>query len=383
VAGDRLPLLRGRVSFVDTYESPQRGGSPPRLPSLDPRAHRQALVKQLDEIERQVNEREETARDEVASRELIAVRCGPDWELAPEQLDDARSDARFVGVVPETGTVLLDVADSHLTYLREKIDNFADDSRVRVKEKEGKSTTHRDKERAIAPIESVDLARLGDVSGAQLRASTLVEDRPYWLEVSCRGGYRRPLSETENSRSQVTRQLHRIGAAQTLEEFIGPEQVYFFIRLTSRQLESLREATDCIYEVDLAPPPIRDLRLLEDATTTDIQGFSLEPPPTDAPSIVLLDSGIATAHPLLKEAILSATTAGPEIPSPEDTYGHGTKMAGIALHRNLGASIEHGSATAPHWIQSSRLLVAPGLGTAADENYEKWPVLTRIMHEAA
>src|SRR5262249_17043493 len=28
------------------------------------------------------------------------------------------------------------------------------------------------------------------------------------------------------------------------------------------------------------------------------------------------------------------------------------------------------------WLQSSRLLVTPGQGTAADDNYEKWPVLT-------
>ncbi len=51
-------------------------------------------------------------------------------------------------------------------------------------------------------------------------------------------------------------------------------------------------------------------------------------------------------------------------------------MAGIALYQDLGAAIERGSAEAGHWLQSSRLLVQPGAGTAADENYEKWPVLT-------
>ncbi|MBI2395718.1 MAG: S8 family peptidase [Deltaproteobacteria bacterium] len=107
----------------------------------------------------------------------------------------------------------------------------------------------------------------------------------------------------------------------------------------------------------------------------DLADFALGQPQEDAPSVVLLDTGIATGHPLLKSAILTATTAGPEIPSPEDTYGHGTKMAGLTLYRDVGAAIERGSAEAPHWLQSSRLLIAPGYGTAADENHEKWPVL--------
>lgn len=148
------------------------------------------------------------------------------------------------------------------------------------------------------------------------------------------------------------------------------------MRLTRTQLDELRKATDCIYEIELAPQPLRDLKLLDDLTTKDVANFALKQPHEDAPSVVVLDTGIATGHPLLKSAILTATTAGPEIPSPEDTYGHGTKMAGLALYRDVGAAIERGSADAPHWLQSSRLLIQPGYGTAADDNYEKWPVLT-------
>ncbi|MCP4660892.1 MAG: hypothetical protein GY856_36285, partial [bacterium] len=301
--------------------------------------------------------RSTTARDELAAREIIAVRPAPDTQLAPGQLDDARADARLLGEVPETGTALLDVASPHLRYLRKKLDSFADDTRVKTKtHKDGSTTIRRKNERAVAPVDSVALAELDDVRGPRLRAETLVEERAYWFEVTCRGGYRRPAPETEGSRVQIARQLHRIGAGQTLDEFIGPEQVYFFVRLTRQQLEALRAATDCIYEVELAPPALRDLRLLEDIGTKDVKDFSLRQPDADAPAVVLLDTGIATGHPLLNPAILSATTAGDVIPSPEDTYGHGTKMAGIALYSDVGAAIERGSAEAPHWIQSSRLL---------------------------
>lgn len=336
-----------------------------------------ALTQQLDEIARQVKARAENARDELAQREIIAVRPATNAQLVPDQLDDSRTDARLVGVIPDTGTVVLDVASADLEYLREKLDAFADDSKVKTRTaKDGTVTTQRRNERAIAPVGSLGLAELGDLSGAQLRAEAPPADRACWFEIGCRGGYRNPPEDTTNSRAQVARQLHRLGASQKLDDFQGPEQVYFFVRLTGTQLEELRKATDCIYEIELAPQPLRDLKLLDDLVTKDIADFALGQPHADAPAVVVLDTGIATGHPLLKAAILSATTAGPEIPSPEDTYGHGTKIAGLALHRDLGAVIERGRAKATHWLQSSRLLIAPGYGTAADDNHEKWPVLT-------
>jgi hypothetical protein len=256
-----------------------------------------------------------------------------------------------------------------------KVNDFADDARTKTKtEEDGTITIHRAKERAVAPIESIGIADLGDLRGPRLRAETLIDTRPYWFEVACRGGYRRPLAETQDSRAQIARQLYRIGAGQKLQEFVAPEQVYFFIRLTREQLDQLRSATDCIYEIELAPPSIRDLYLAEDTGTKQLGDFELLPPPDDAPSVVILDTGIATAHPLLEAAILSASHVDP-LPSAEDTYGHGTKMAGISLYEDLGAAIERGTAQAQHWLQSSRILVAPGYGTASDDNYENWPVL--------
>ena len=47
------------------------------MPSLDPKAHRTQLLQQLDAIANQVKARAETARDELATREIVAVRPRP------------------------------------------------------------------------------------------------------------------------------------------------------------------------------------------------------------------------------------------------------------------------------------------------------------------
>ncbi len=247
MADHRLPLLRGKITKVDPYEATTRGGVRPAIPTPDPAAHRARLLTQLDEIERQVALRPVGTRDELAAREIVAVRPAAGAELTADQLDDAKTDVRLIGVVPETGTVLLDVGNAHLDSLRAKLNAFADDALVVTTVKEdGSSTIHRESERAVAPVELIALAELDDQRGTRLRTeAALAADRAYWFEVACRGGYRRPLVETEASRTQVARQLQRADAPQKLDEFVGPEQVYFFVKVTLAQLESLRAATDC------------------------------------------------------------------------------------------------------------------------------------------
>lgn len=382
MAEDRLPLLRGRISRVSNYSSPRtRRDADVPLPPVEPAEHSARLRTQLDAIESAAAARPAGLRDPLANREIVAIHPKAGAKLVPDQLDDARNDARLVGVKDDFGTVILDVASIHLDYLRTKVDAFADDARVKEKEEpDGSISRTRAAERAIAPIETVGFAALRDIRGpllqVQIQAGELVDDQVYWFELACRGGYRRPMQETETSRMQVTRQVRRLGHGDPVDEFIGPEQAFLYARLTPGQLDALIKATDCIYEVELAPPPVRDLRLLDEVRSADLRSFTLQPPSEDAPSVVILDTGVATQHPLLKPAIHQATSVVPGNASPEDLNGHGTQMAGVILYDDLGAALAIGGGHAPFWLQSVRVMVEPGEGTSSDENYEKWPVLT-------
>ena len=102
MANERLPLLRGRITSVEAYEAPQRGGgSPPTMPSLDPKAHRTKLLQQLDDIAQQVSARDATTRDELATREIIAVRPVP---AVPIQEQVARKLRQAFDAADSSGT---------------------------------------------------------------------------------------------------------------------------------------------------------------------------------------------------------------------------------------------------------------------------------------
>src|SRR4051812_39400336 len=99
MAESRLPLLRGRITFIDGYQSPQGFGPTPRIPPVEPVAQRNKLLSQLDEFRRQIAARSD--RDEAASRELVLITPIAGRKLAADQLDDSKSDARLVGVQPD------------------------------------------------------------------------------------------------------------------------------------------------------------------------------------------------------------------------------------------------------------------------------------------
>ncbi|HEY2510652.1 MAG TPA: S8 family peptidase, partial [Polyangiaceae bacterium] len=368
MADRRYPLIRGRIFKTDFYQSPQGGGGGDiRLPPRDPKTHRIRLLKQLDTLLAQIQLRPEGQRDPGASRELIAVQPESTYELATSPLGDTKRDVRVIGVT-EAGTALLDTKDPEMVLLRRKIDDFADDSKLTKKGARRNAP-------AIAPIEEIHLVSEADLVGPRLIAAHIESNVRRWFEIACRGGARSP-EDTRDSRGQIHRQLKRFGISVP-QEFVATEQIVFFARLTLEELRVLTKAVDCIQEFDLAPPDVRDWLLFNDQPAKDIRAFTLKPPPSDAPSVVLLDTGIATGHPMLGKAVLAAGSVLPNDDSAEDRHGHGTQMAGVALYGDdVGLSVEVGTGSARHWLQSVRLLMAPNTGSAAEENRSYWPQLT-------
>ncbi len=370
-----LPLIRGRIERSEAFRSTRGGGGeqvPP--PVRNPPQHRVRLLRSLDAVLNRVKERPDGTRDPLAAREIVAVRTARDTEFKVEPLGDTRKDVRAVSHDSDEGVVLIDTPNPELPGLRRKIEQYGDLGRLT---RGGRPRN----EPAIAPIEAIGLAGEEDLAGVRLRESALSAGDVRWFEVACRGGWRRPEDETERTRVQIRRQLDRLGCTPP-QEYLATEHVVFFVRASLAVLRRLIASVDCVYEFDLAAPEIRDW-LHAEGTDKDLGEFVLQAPYREAPGVVVLDTGVATAHPYLEDALLSASSVDPFDPSPEDADGHGTGMAGVALYENLGAALDSGWHQPSHWIQAVKLFRFPQQGSADESQRPYWPRRTEDAIGAA
>jgi hypothetical protein len=65
-------------------------------------------------------------------------------------------------------------------------------------------------------------------------------------------------------------------------------------------------------------------------------------PPTGSPGVAVLDSGLASAHPMLAAAVGDSQSFLPEHP-PTDDNGHGTRVAGLALYGDVEQRVNNRS----------------------------------------
>lgn len=364
-----LPFLRGKIDVSEPFTTARGGGGDaPVLPRRDPTKHRLQLIAQLDNIALAARSRDPLARDPEATREIVAVHPEPGSQLEASSLGDATSDVRVVGVDPDNGVVFIDAANAELPALRRKLDEFADPSKLSPKKQQPMNAP------LIAPIKEVRAATIEEVAPSLLAA--MRDGTPRWVEIVCRGGIY-DTHGTERSRRQIVRQLRRIASdSRIAAEFTAPFQVVFYTRLTLQQLRDLVAATDCIFDAQLAQAKIRDWLLHEYDNELDLSTFSLTPPDENAPCIVLLDTGIQPDHPLLARAIASIGSVVPDITSGVDVDGHGTQMAGVALHGDsVGDAIDVGATAAQHWLQAVKVNTSES--NSGDERARAtWPPMT-------
>lgn len=114
--------------------------------------------------------------------------------------------------------------------------------------------------------------------------------------------------------------------------------VLYRLRVDAATCERLLHHRD-VRTVDLPPR----LQLSESDFQIDINELGDIPsPPDDAPAITVLDTGVATNHPLLAPAMGDAQTFIPNL-EPTDDHGHGTAVAGLALYGDVAACMATGS----------------------------------------
>jgi hypothetical protein len=136
-----------------------------------------------------------------------------------------------------------------------------------------------------------------------------------------------------------------------LIDLVNQETVIIYrIKSTKESLKKLLEHRD-VRQVDL--PPLFQLNVgMVQIPLQELPEISV--PTEGVPGIVVLDSGVATGHPLLSKAIGDAQSFIPG-KGAEDEAGHGTMVAGLALYGDLIKSIEKKAFIPQLFIFSGRI----------------------------
>lgn len=104
------------------------------------------------------------------------------------------------------------------------------------------------------------------------------------------------------------------------------------------------------------------MNAVQQQAAVDAAAQHLQPPGPDAPAVCLLDTGVNEGHPLLSPFVdeQDKHACHPDW-GAYDHHGHGTAMAGLALHGDLSETMEQQPLPTPgHRLESVKVLPAEG-----------------------
>ncbi|MBF0347616.1 MAG: S8 family peptidase [Magnetococcales bacterium] len=189
-------------------------------------------------------------------------------------------------------------------------------------------------EKVFYALKSVDGWSPEDRKGWALKKQGLPELDSFLLDVELW-----PLEDNHQERGQEWEAfeswLVQYGI-ETMDQIKQPNLTLYRVRCDASQAERLLRHRD-VRSVDLPPNFGFDYSLL-------IQDIQKIPPITNpgqnAPGVVILDSGLATGHPLIGAAVGESDNFLPNESSAADEHGHGTRVAGLALYGDVETSLK-------------------------------------------
>lgn len=191
----------------------------------------------------------------------------------------------------------------------------------------------------VAAIADVGTIRPADRIGPLLRAEGFVrpddfaDDDTYSVDVELWDLGTRALRE--NKVRQIDSYVQS-EFGEVTDRYLGTGLTLLRVRARGATIKRLLDVPD-VATLDLPPTPDAVITELLDLTIAEFP--PPQPPPADAPSITIVDTGLTAAHPLLASAV-GETIGVPPMLRDDDTNGHGTKVAGIAVYGDVRAQAE-------------------------------------------
>jgi hypothetical protein len=340
---------------TELYRRPATQGPTFHLPPRDRQAHGRRLLSRLDRLR---EEAQTIGRDRVAfgigveNGIYVEFESEPGFELKFDSLERASAGIELINVrsADDRTYAVCFVPEGQISHFVKLIAAYLE------------SETRKGKPRNRSLVESIS-----DIRRAVLEALWTDDRRELpgdnavlWWEVWLRTG------DDRNALLQFFRDhAGRIGLNITEHEIRFPDRTVILARGTRAQMSRSVNLLNSIAELRRAKETASFFTAMtppEQQTWVDDAISRIESPEADSPSVCILDTGINNEHPLLRPALESSDmhTYDPTW-NVTDHDGHGTEMAGLALHGDLTETLASESPISlRHRLESVKILPPQG-----------------------
>lgn len=156
-----------------------------------------------------------------------------------------------------------------------------------------------------------------------------------------------------------------------LDRYVGRNMTLFRVLAPGTVIRWLLELDD-VARIEHPPSPDLETAELLELTLDDLGPAPA--PSKDAPHIAILDSGLTSAHPLA-EAAVGSTIGVPEALGTADVFGHGTKVAGVALYGDVSLCAKEEDFSPELFIHSAKVVNDVG-------KFDDLKLVPNVMREA-
>ena len=348
-----------RTAEAERFRSPPRRGDESAVPDRSRNQHGRVLLDQLEGLRRHlsaVRETQDAAEIERGFGLQVEFQSFPDIELAFESLDRERS-----------GIELLNVRhDNERTYATV----FVPDGKLEAFEKlilayldESKDTKNGPRNRKLLnAISEIRAATLTALWTDDPEVMPLTDEEMFWWEVwlPIRG-------DREAATGRFNQLAERLGIRPAPGYLQFPERTVLLAYGSAAQMKKSVLTLNCIAELRRAKetaeffdslPPEEQPGWLDDLRDR----LRVPPHEAEVPHICLFDTGVNHGHPLIGSGLTSADSHTVEPGwGTDDSDGHGTAMAGLALTGDLTeAIVSQDPIHVAHRLESVKLLPRDG-----------------------
>ena len=197
-------------------------------------------------------------------------------------------------------------------------------------------------------VESFEPIPLEDKIGERLAERPLVDGEIAYLDVEL---WRMETPRLKDALKGIEKLLNEKGGEVT-DQIITQSFCLMRVKIDKGMLNELLSFPE-VSCVDRPPRPayFRPGELRVSLSEVDTGS----PPDPGDPAIVVLDSGILSGHPLLKNGVGDAISLFPEYGGTDDV-GHGTMVAGVALYGDIKECADMRCFHPPVWILSAKVM---------------------------